>query len=279
MSSSSLKRTVHRILVAVDASPQSLAALQVATDLAARLEAELIGIFVEDINLVHTAGLPFAYQINIATGSLQRINSANIERQLRAQARWVQNNMAILADSTNIRWTFRVVRGNIPVQLLAAAMEADLTILGKTGWSGGRWLGSTAQKVVIQAPCTSLILQRTVHFKLPVIVVYDGSEEGRKALASVNLIASHDSPILVIILAENAEKAGELRQDADSWFVKEELNPQYRWLVKLDSADLANLTRNEGCGILVLPTKSDCLSEKTILNTLNQSECAVLLVR
>jgi nucleotide-binding universal stress UspA family protein len=279
MSSNSLKKTVNRILVAVDASPQSLAALRVATDLAARLEAELIGIFVEDINLVHTAGLPFAHQISIETGALRRLDSSNIERQLRAQARWVQKNIAVLAERSSIRWSFQVVRGKISAQLLAAAVDADLTILGKTGWSGRRWLGSTAQRLVIQLPCTSLILQRVVHFKHPVILVYDGSEAGQKALTSVNLIASHDSPVLVIILADDAEEAGKLRQDIDTWFEKQDLKPHYRWLKKLNSTILANLTRAEGCGVLILPTKIERLSEKTILNTLNQSECAVLLVR
>ena len=52
------KPQMRRILVAVDASPHSLAALDAALRLAADLEAEIIGLFVEDINLLRLAGMP-----------------------------------------------------------------------------------------------------------------------------------------------------------------------------------------------------------------------------
>jgi len=39
---------LNRIIVALDSSPASMAALEVAADLAARNNAELIGVFVED---------------------------------------------------------------------------------------------------------------------------------------------------------------------------------------------------------------------------------------
>jgi K+-sensing histidine kinase KdpD len=52
--------TIRRILVALDASPDSLAALKTAADLARRMEAELMGLFVEDIELLRMADSPYA---------------------------------------------------------------------------------------------------------------------------------------------------------------------------------------------------------------------------
>ena len=43
---------IRRILVALDTSKHSLAALEAADELAAWLKAELFGLFVEDINLL-----------------------------------------------------------------------------------------------------------------------------------------------------------------------------------------------------------------------------------
>jgi len=48
--------TIRRILVALDASRYSLAALEAAIELAAGLEAELQGIFVEDVSELRAAG-------------------------------------------------------------------------------------------------------------------------------------------------------------------------------------------------------------------------------
>ena len=56
MNERELEPTIRRILVALDASPHSQAALQAASELAAALKAELVGIFVEDVNLLHLAG-------------------------------------------------------------------------------------------------------------------------------------------------------------------------------------------------------------------------------
>jgi nucleotide-binding universal stress UspA family protein len=47
--------TIRRILVALDASPHSFAALEAAAHLAAHLEAELFGLYVEDENLLRGA--------------------------------------------------------------------------------------------------------------------------------------------------------------------------------------------------------------------------------
>ena len=43
---------IRRILVALDTSPHSQAAMEAAIELAARFEAELAGMFVEDVNLL-----------------------------------------------------------------------------------------------------------------------------------------------------------------------------------------------------------------------------------
>ena len=60
-----------RILVALDASPRSLAALSTAGALAAELDAELSGLFVEDINLQRLLALPFAREFCLLSGQLQ----------------------------------------------------------------------------------------------------------------------------------------------------------------------------------------------------------------
>ncbi len=59
----------NRILVAIDTSPHGRAALEAAADLAAASSAELCGLFVEDLNLLRLAGLPFAHEIEFASAT------------------------------------------------------------------------------------------------------------------------------------------------------------------------------------------------------------------
>lgn len=76
MSGSSKKKAkTDRVLIALDANLRSLDALRLAAELAARLEAELLALFVEDVNLIRLAGLPFAREVD---------RSSAVERQLAA---------------------------------------------------------------------------------------------------------------------------------------------------------------------------------------------------
>ena len=77
---------IRRILVALDGSYHSLAALEAAAELAASLEAELHGLFVEDVNLLRVAGSPVAREVCYPFSRTTRPNQRTMERQLRAQA-------------------------------------------------------------------------------------------------------------------------------------------------------------------------------------------------
>ena len=78
--------TIRRILVALDASHHSLAALEAAAELAAGMEAELQGIYVEDVNLIKLAGAPGAREVRYPYIDAGRLSRERMERQLRAQA-------------------------------------------------------------------------------------------------------------------------------------------------------------------------------------------------
>ena len=72
---------VERILVAIDASPGSLAAAETAARLAALLNAELEGLFVEDDRLLRLPAAPLARQVDsITAGPRSRRSPARMRR-------------------------------------------------------------------------------------------------------------------------------------------------------------------------------------------------------
>ena len=76
-------RAVRRILVALDASAHSLAAVEAAARLAEKVDAELEGLFVEDVNLIRLARLELAREIDVLSARLRDLESQQLERQLR----------------------------------------------------------------------------------------------------------------------------------------------------------------------------------------------------
>jgi nucleotide-binding universal stress UspA family protein len=279
MAESEQEQKIRRILVALDASPHSLAALKLAADLAARLDAELIGIYVEDINLLRLAELQISREVGSHSARVREIDSQHIQRQLRAQARRARQALALLAESAELRWSFRTTRGLIPIELLSATDEADLVILGKAGWSKRKQLGSTAQTLVVQSSRHTLIIQSGIRKGRAVMVIYDGSEAGKKALEAAITMREDDNPLIVLISAENAEKINQLQTDVQEWAKDKGIKPEYRWLTVLDEATIARQVWSVGCGILVLPAESEFLPSEELLELLNETNCAVFLVR
>ena len=135
MSTRNHEFAVHHVLVALDASTHSLAALRVAAELAAEAKAELVGLFVEDIRLLRLAKSPRAREVLYPASQTRPLNSATMEERFQAQAEQARRAMASQASHAQLRWSFRVVRGEVTAEVLAAASDADVLVMGKTGWS------------------------------------------------------------------------------------------------------------------------------------------------
>jgi len=119
---------IRRVIVGLDPALQSRAMLQAAVELAERMEAELIGLFVENQDLLHFAGLPFAREVGFASATRRTLDVESMERSLRALAKEAQQTLASVAGRTPVQWSFRVVRGSPAAELLAVAEEFDLVI-------------------------------------------------------------------------------------------------------------------------------------------------------
>jgi nucleotide-binding universal stress UspA family protein len=279
MNSENSINDIRRILIALDASPASQAALELAADLAIRYQAELIGIYVEDINLLRSAEIPFTKEVGFYSASSRQINKSYIERELRAHARRVEQLLASIAQRANLRWSFRRTRGVIPGELMSAATDTDLIILGKTGWSGGTRIGSTAREVAVRSPIQSLILVHKVRPGSPIMVVYDGSPASQKALIAARRISSPESTLTILVLAETKGEAEQLQAQVQARFQEDEINVDFHWVTNIQGDRISQLALNSGCDVVVLPTKSGRFEAENLVAMLDEADCAVLLVR
>jgi len=274
--------TIRRIVVALDASIHSLAALEAASTLAGLLNAELVGVFVEDINLLRLAGLPFARELNAWSALERPLDPLAMERQLRLQAAKVRQALAGVATRRNIRWSFRIARGQVTGEILTAAAEADLLALGKASWAATRHvrLGSTARAVIAQATHAILLLQQGGTICPPIQVVYDGSPAGVRALVTAaRLVAVTGGHLTVIILADTAEAGQRLQEEATEHLREWQGQAYYRSLVNPSIEDLARFIHLTGGGTLVMSAEHPLLAGEGLPTLLDAIECSALLVR
>ncbi|MCS7222474.1 MAG: universal stress protein [Anaerolineae bacterium] len=273
---------IRRILVALDASPHSLAALEAAVELAAMLRAELLGLFVEDINLLRLGELSLAREVYAHSATASPIDSQHVERQLRTQAERARQALAERAERAQVRWAFRVTRGAVASEVLAAAAEADLITLGKVGWSviGRRRLGATAQAIVSNASAPALISRQGARLGRSLLAVYDGSPAAQRALImATNLARDPERSLTVLILTGRMDIAQEWQGQITAWLRARGLSARYRWQPGVTLSQLAQVIRAEGEGIVVLPRESPLWPDEVLAALLNEIECPVLLVR
>jgi len=272
---------VRRILVPLDASMHSLAALAAAADLAAVMEAELEGLFVEDINLVRLAGLPFACEVR-HTASLEALDSPKMERALKAQAEQARQALEAAAGQAHVRWSFRVVRGHVAQEVLAAASQADLVTLGKQGRSKSpkARLGSTALRVASGTPGALLLVEHGVPIAPSVLVIYDGSKGAQHALdAAARLAKASGTHLTALLLADAPDEAKRLEQEAAHQIESRGVHLRFHTLHQADVHSLSRAIQSEGGGLIVLSSGSTLLSQETIHKLLDRIRNPVLLVR
>jgi nucleotide-binding universal stress UspA family protein len=269
----------RRILVAIDASTDSLAALGAVTQLAAELGAELIGLFIEDINLIHIARLPYAQEVGYPMASTRQVSSSRMERQLRAQAAKARQELAREADKGNVAWSFRVARGPVSGELLAAAIDADLLVLGRISRSliQTARLGSTARTAIAQAPGPVLLMGPRVDLKRPVLLIYDGSDVAQRALAVASYLAQVSGRLRVLIFAESDERAREYEHDINHELAEQPLSISYRRIYQLEPGNLAYVLGLSSVDLLVLGSNAR-LPTSTIQFLLEELDHPVLIV-
>jgi nucleotide-binding universal stress UspA family protein len=282
MNERELEPTMRRILVALDASRHSLAALEAASELADALKAELVGIFVEDINLLRLAGLPFARESRYLSSADRPLDSPGMERELRIQAEQLRQTLAGIAGRRQLRWSFRVVRGQVTTELLTAAQEADLLAIGRASWASTRRvrLGATAREVLAQALGPVLLLQQGHAICAPVQLVYDGSPAARRALTTaVHMASMTGDHLTVIVIADAPEVAQRLHQEIEGRLQAQQIKGDYRQLVKPSAEELAHALRSAGGGTLIIGADYSLLQGEGLPTLLDAIDCSVFLVR
>jgi nucleotide-binding universal stress UspA family protein len=261
------KATIARILVALDTSAHSLAALEAATELAALLQAELVGLFVEDTDLLTLASLPFARELLYAGQAEKQMDGRAMERALRAEAEQIRRALQASAGRRQVQWSFRVVRGRVVHEVLTAAEEVDLVVMGQAGRRPGSStrVGDTARAIASRATRTVAFLRPGSRLEKPVVVVYDASPNAVAALTTGAQLAERDHRNLVVLLpAQTPEEAARLREQADRWLRLHGLSARTAELRQPDPYAVINALQRHGGRLLVLGADSPLARQESL---------------
>lgn len=268
--------SVQRILVALDTSPESLEAAAVAARLAARLGADLSGLFVEDVRLVRIAQAPLARAVDTLTAAGAKAHGGELNRQLQLLGEQARRSLERIATTYGVSATFRTVRGCVASEIAAAARDADIVSLGRGGWSTRpqRALGQAASAVLEQGNSCTLLMRHAVDVRPPVLLIYDGTPQADRALGLALQLTNDHGALSVFLLGRDeatlrerlAEGMGDHEHEVIE-IVETPAEPRLRVTIRRSPA-----------GTLVIPVGGDPTYRGILHEILETSTRPVLLV-
>lgn len=260
---------IRRVVAALDASATPEEILQAAAGLATALQAELVGLFVEDQRLLRLAQLPFAQEFGLTTARARPLEVVDVERALRRQAERMRRMIGEMAQPLGLVWTLEIVRGDSPQAALTYAGAEDLLVIGRARYYA-------PGKFDRPAPGASGSRARVG----PVAVLFDGTPQAVRALGFATTLArAARCDITVLIPAAGPEsfrsrrlEAGRVLQTSGASAVA------YVMLPDQGASSVARASRAHRAWMLVWPAGERSTAGKTASQLLAEVTCPVVMI-
>ena len=263
----------RRIAVALDDSMQSSQALQTAAELAASLQVELEGIFFEDINLIHLAELPFAREIRPASMTEETVSAQRMEQELRSQALQQQKKLELVAHEKGISCSFRIRRGQIRSELMAAVAEVDVLTLCRPARMSEKFKRGT-----IGFPLSTVLPMQKANTSVSVIF---GSAQNEKMalMVAVQLAGRLDVEIRVLVTGDSDAEIDDLLREADTILGTQKQQVSYIHLPGKQISDLVIATASSNSQVLLVNSNNSIVAGGQLWPYLEQLSLPVLIIR
>jgi hypothetical protein len=245
----------------MDAASHSVDALTSAITLAGQLEAELTGLFIEDIDLLRSAQLPFASEIIADSGRERLLTSNDIERSLRAWSAEMQNTLINQARKAQIKYSFRTVRGRRLDAILTEAGVSDLLIFARPRYR-----------------LTPALSQAT-----NIGLIYDGSEQSQHGVAILGKLAAKGLAHVTLINVEKQPQAQDSKYDihhAAQWLTHRGMSVSLQNPADKSVPALVSLLKRHHASLLLVPANNELCKQSGQFRQLeSRLECPLVIIR
>ncbi|MDH3631747.1 MAG: hypothetical protein OER98_11565 [Gammaproteobacteria bacterium] len=191
------------VMLAVDVSNYSVTTVNLAVDMAASVQTGLLGLFIEDEDLLQVSGLPCTREITLTTTRERPTSTDQMQRSLRSVAQQFKQTLQREAQASKIAWHFDTVRGRMRDIGLKSERDVTYTIFGRSvshRLQPSRKIRGIRKILLIlddsprQKLALDVVLRRFHHEKIELTVV---GEDPKQKLSSVlsSQIAGKDSEL------------------------------------------------------------------------------------
>lgn len=274
---------LRRILVAIDTSAHSRAALEAAAALANIMEADIRGLFVQEEHWSHVSRLSSTQAINVLTGKTQTLEEDSLQRQINSLERRLRRELQFISKRHEISHSWETKQGRVAEKILEAAEDADLITIGRRGRSlfQHKKLGSTARKVIKEAQKPTLVLQKGLGLqsRQTITVLYDASEVSQQCLQTALSIAQKNEGELTVLVPDKYKRDSNAHTESLENIVNTAGIPvQVIMLPRPSIGGFIHAVKRQHTGLLVMARDHYLLENGNLDTTLDYLNCPLLMI-
>lgn len=206
--------SISRVMIELGGISDGGPIIDTACNLAAAIQAELYGLFVEEESLHDLSGLPFARAILPGRTRPQTLSPELVHETFAKQAAALRRALSASAGSARVSWKFDTTRGHGISEIRAKTSESDIVVVQqhRVGQSASD-LMTAARDTAAAARGVVVIGRRINRAAGPVVAIDDGDDTGLDTVAMAASLARRlDAPVELLVVAAGDEAAGRIRE-------------------------------------------------------------------
>lgn len=257
MSTESQQRnaSLRRMLLALDAVNCESSLIDAAALIAAKIEAELEALFLEDADLYAVADIPITQEISLSSARTREISGRQVEQAMRSLSREAASRFESVVRRSRIKGKFHIMRGERRQAISDACEQVDLLFL------------QPSQNTVLRVRITQTRPPR-------VFAICGNSAASKRTLEVAGHLAIHDGHVLELIALGAPDESPLAELEGHGLIVHHHQAPEGSGL-----ADALREVENRPGNTLLIPSDLPVAGNRAkLLEDLAKLRCQILLV-
>ena len=256
---------IARILVALDAETSNRTTVEAAVRFAEEFQAELVGLFVTETDMLNLASLPLARHLIGHSMTAQTLEAGALERAMRILADQARADLAAAAESRHVKWSFRSVSGSSEEAVVTETMGFDVVMFGRSRRHRAvAWATRTRCGVLVATP--------EVRTGRPIVLWMDDGD----AAFDIALRLARQSRVKLLILVPDTgspERVEDLAHTVATAGVRGEIRP----VSSKTSATAFRELRLAHPGLLIVSRSSPIARHEDFEGFVDNLDCTIFL--
>lgn len=238
------KPRIRRIVVGLTSASDAERAVAAATAVARVVEAQLVGLCVQEQSMLDLADFPFARVLNFDSPKPREVSRQSMQRAFARTATICRRALLKHADKAQVNWSFSAERGEFNTVLQATAGTGDYVVL--TGETHGIGLHAQLRDLRLVPARVGGVVVAGPHRKRrsagPIVAIDDGDETGARTVAiAAHLAALNDKPLHLFAIAGSDSDVDRIRNRAEALMDRKQTVTTHRYLPGSPQSIAANL--------------------------------------